>query len=276
MIDVHRSFFVDVLTSFLTSAKFARYEYEEYVLPIVEGDSVAAAADPVTQAIEVAHALAFRSGLGASLFAPEHSSVTADDVKGYASSVFTKGNIAVLGTGIAQNTLAQLVEKSFTKVTSASSSTTSASKYFGGETRVNAVHGPQTVFIGFGTTGSPTAELATLAAHLSPESSVKWAAGLSPLSSGLPEGTSVQSVYLPYSDASLLGLLVQGPTAASVKEAGKAAVQVLKEAAAPGGLKDSDLLKAVAKARFSTASAFDSREGIVSALGAKVCWLGYA
>lgn len=81
----------------------------------------------------------------------------------------------------------------------------------------------------------------------------------------------MQAVYLPYSDATLFGLLVQGETGEKVKEAGKVAVQALKSAAATGGLKGDELKSAIAKAKFAAASAVDGREGLVSVLGPKVC-----
>jgi len=261
-------FFVDVLSSFITSAKFTRHEYEEYVTPLIEGDVIAANSDPATRAIEVAHALAFRSGLGSSLFAPSHNSLTAEDIKSFAKSAFTKDNIAVLGTGIDQSVLAQLVEKSLGSAPATATSPSSPTSYFGGETRIEAHGGSQTVFIGFGATGAPSVELAILSAHLSPQASVKWSQGLSPIATSLPQGTSVQAVYLPYSDATLVGLLVQGTTAAGVKEAGKVAVNALKAASA--GVSSEEFKKAVAKARFSAASSLDSRDGLVSILGSKV------
>jgi len=265
------SFFVDLLTSFITSAKFTRHEFDEYVVPVIQAESLAASADPATHAIELAHALAFRSGLGSSLFASPHSSVTIDDIKSFAASAFSKGNIAVLGTGIDQSTLSKLVEKAFSPPPSSSTApTTSASSYHGGETRVEAHGGPQTVFIGFGSTGAPLPQLAALSAHLSPQPSVKWSQGLSPISSAIPTGTSVHTVFLPYSDATLFGFLVQGTTTAGVKEAGKAVVKALKDSALIGGIKADDLKKAIAKAKFTAASAVDGRDGIVSALGTKV------
>ena len=97
---------------------------------------------------------------------------------------------------------------------------------------------------------------------------MKWSKGISSIATGIPEGTSVQTVYLPYSDASLFGLLVQGSTAAGVKEAGKVAVQALKASAS--GLKEEDLKRAIAKAKFSAASASDNREGLIAVLGSKV------
>ncbi|KAH7911256.1 Metalloenzyme, LuxS/M16 peptidase-like protein [Hygrophoropsis aurantiaca] len=261
------SYFVDLISSILTSGKYLRHEYSEYVIPVIEAESVAASSDPATSALEAAHALAFRSGLGSSLFASPHSSVTLEDIKSYGASAFSKGNIAVLGTGIDQATLSKLVEKSLASVTSSASASTSPSAYFGGETRLESHGGPETVFIGFGATGPADPALAVLAAHLAPQPSVKWSQGLSPISAGLPVGTSVQTVLLPYSDATLFGLLVQGPTAQGVKEAAKVATKALKEA---GSVKGDELKKAIAKAKFSAASSIDSRDGILNTLSSKI------
>jgi len=259
-------FFVDLLTSFITSAKFTRHEFLEYVIPVLESESNAAISDPATHALELAHALAFRSGLGSSLFASPHSAVTVEDIKSFAASAFSKGNIAVLGTGIDQSTLSKLVEKALGSASSASAPSSSSSAYFGGETRLESHGGPQTVFIGYGVAGPSDPAIAALSAYLSPEPSLKWSKGLSPLAE-LPQGTSIRAIYLPYSDATLFGLLVQGTTTASVKEAGSAAVKALKEA---GGVSAEDLKKAVAKAKFAAASAIDGRDGIVNVLGPKV------
>ncbi|KAI0686929.1 Metalloenzyme, LuxS/M16 peptidase-like protein [Cytidiella melzeri] len=260
-------YFVDVLSSFITSAKFTRHELLEFVAPLCASESTAAFSNPATRAVELAHGLAFRNGLGAPLLATEHGHVDVDLVKSYASSVFGKGNIAVLGTGISQEALTKLVERSLGSLSAAASPATTPTSYHGGETRVDSHGGAQTVFIGFGTAGSPSAELAALAAHLNPQPSVKWSEGLSPLASSIPQGSSVQTVFLPYSDATLFGLLVQGETAEDVKVAGKAAVAALKEAS---NVKAEDLKKAVAKAKFAVASSTDSRSGLVSVLGSKV------
>lgn len=257
-----------MLTSFVTSANFTRHEFNEYVAPLITADTAAVTHDPATRAVDAAHDLAFRSGLGSSLFAPEHNSVTVNDVKSFAASVFNKGNIAIVGTGIDQATLSELVQKAFAMARAASTTSTPASKYFGGETRLTGNGGPQTVFIGFGTPGPSSPELATLAAHLSPIPSVKWSKGISPLTA-VPEGTSVTPVHLTYSDATLFGLLVQGSTVEGVKEAGKVAISALKAAAQ--GIKAETLTSAKAKAKFAAASAVDTREGLVAALGSKVC-----
>ncbi|KAJ2920803.1 hypothetical protein H1R20_g16293, partial [Candolleomyces eurysporus] len=262
------AFFLDVLSSFVTSAKFTRHEFQEYVAPLIEGDAAAAASNPAILAIELAHLIAFRQGLGASLYAPSHPHFGYKDVQDYASSVFTKDNIAVIGTNVDQAKVTELVNKAFASASSATGPATSASTYFGGENRIESSSGLQTAFIGFGTTGAPSAEVATLAAYLSPSPSIKWSKGTSALAAAIPEGASVQSVYLPYSDASLVGLLVQAPTAAGVKQAGQAAVQALKKAAS--GVSQEELTSAVAKAKFAAASAADARAGLVATIGSKI------
>jgi len=244
---------------------------QEYVNHLVAADTEAAVGNPATRALEAAHALAFRSGLGSSLFAPSsHNDVTLEDIKAFASSSFAQGNIAVIGTNIDSSRLNKLVESSFAGASQGGSAvSTPASKYFGGETRLEGSEGPQTVFIGFGTTNSGNAgEMAALAAHLSTTPSIKWSKSLSPIAAGIPEGASVQSVYLPYTDASLFGLLVQANTTSGVKEAGKVAVEALKKAAK--GLSQEELKAAVSRAKFAAANSVESREGLVHALGAKI------
>jgi len=172
----------------------------------------------------------------------------------------------VLGTGIDQATLSKLVDKALSYAPSAAAPSSSASTYFGGETRLDSDSGPQTIFIGYGVAGPSDPALAALAAYLNPAPALKWSKGLSPLSE-MPLGTSIQSVYLQYLDAALFGLLVQGTTTAGVKEAGKLVAKTLKEA---GGVKGEDLKKALAKAKFAAASSIDSRDGIINVLGPKV------
>lgn len=264
-----RDFFVDVLASFITSAKYTRHELDEYVAPFCAAETATAFASPATRALDLAHLLAFRTGLGVSPFTSAGTHISAEDIRAFADSVFTAGNIAVLGTGIAPDVLAKLLEKSLGAgaLSTAAAPKSTPSAYFGGETRIEAHGAPETVFVGFGTSGTPTAELAVLAAHLDPTPSVKWSQGLSPISAGIPVGTSVQTVLLPYSDAALFGLLIQGESTEGVKAAGKAVVAALKSA---GELKGDELKKAVVKAKFAAASASEGRDGLLSSLGASV------
>ncbi|CEL59165.1 ubiquinol-cytochrome c reductase core subunit 2 [Rhizoctonia solani AG-1 IB] len=243
--------FVELLSSVLTSTQFLPHELVEDVVPHSIAETTAALADPATQALELAHAIAFRStGLGASLFAQHPSKKSLDGLKEFAASAFTKGNVAVVGTGIDQSKLSELVSKHLAGLPSAGAGAKgSSSQYFGGETRIGS-HGGNAVFIGFGASAA-SPELSALQAHLDVTPALKWTTGSSPLA-----GTGAIPVYIPYSDAALFGVLVTGD---NVAEDTKTAVAALKK-----GLSKEEATKAVAKAKFKAASAIEAREGFLT------------
>lgn len=267
---MYRSFFVDVLADYIAGAKFTRHELTEYVLPAVLAESAAFAQSNSTRALELAHAFAFRSGLGHSLYAEESAAhhITAEDVKAFHAQALS--SVAVLGTGISSEAITSLFEKSFKKA-GISPSTVDAAKssYFGGSARVGSEHGPQTVFVGFGTSGTASLPaLYALNAHIDPVPSVKWTTGTSPLSAAIPAGVHARTVVLPYSDAALFGVLLQGDDAKAVGSAAKAAVDVFKSTASKVSAEEAT--KAVAKAKFAVAGGAEKRDGFVSLLGPKV------
>ena len=225
-------------------------------------------------ALDLAHTLAFRSGLGASLFAAPHAHLTPEDARSFAHTAFVKENIAVVGTGIDPGLLSKLVDHSFATLPSSAAAAPAKTMCFGGASRIAASgHGaqqPQTVFIGYGTVAPNLHELAALKAYLSPRPQLKWAHGsTSALFEGLPAHATVEPVLLPYTDAALFGVLVQAPTTKDVREASRITVNVLKGAA--GSVKAEELKKAVRKAKFEAASALERREGVVSVATAQVC-----
>ena len=225
-----------------------------------------AADNSAVTALDFGHTLAFRSGLGASLFAAPHAHLTPEYARSFAHTAFSKENIAIVGTGVDSGLLSKLAGHSFAPLLSTSAAAAPApTKYFGGESRVAAgghsLH-PQTVFIGYGTTAPNLQELAAVKAFLSLHPHLKWAHGsASPLFEGLLAHARVEPVLLPYIDAALFGVLVQAPTIKEVHDAGKIAVKVFKGAA--GSVKAEDLKKAVSKAKFEAASALERREGLV-------------
>ncbi|CCA75515.1 probable QCR2-40 kDa ubiquinol cytochrome-c reductase core protein 2 [Serendipita indica DSM 11827] len=261
------AYFVDLLSEVVTSTRFSRHEFMESVLPSVQAESSEASHNPVLTALDVAHSLAFRKGLGSSLVAsPAGPVITEEDVKAYAHSTFTKSGLSVFGTGIDSATLAKLVEKSLSSLASSgSSASASATKYFGGESRVLLEsHGPQTIFIGYGSASAVTPELQVLAAHLTNTPSIKWSEGAVSTFSNMPHGASVQTVLLPYSDATLFGFLIQAPTSETVHQAGKSVVAALKDVS--GSFKGDALKRAIAKAKMSSAAALETRQGLLDAI----------
>ncbi|KAL1411443.1 ubiquinol-cytochrome c reductase core subunit 1 [Vanrija albida] len=264
--------FLSLLASVLSSTQFLAHEYSELVLPTVQGDALAAAADPVTAALDAAHAVAFRRGLGNSLFAAAHTPVTLDAVKSYAQAAFAKSNIAVLGQGISTEALGAAVESAFGagSPSAASSLSTPASAYYGGEIRLpldthaNPTAKP-TLVIAYGQAGAATPELQVLANVLGGESALKWAPGqtLLSLAASKTPGASARAVFTPYSDASLISVVVQAPTDEAVRAVAADVAAAIKATAS--GVKDEQLKSAVAKAKFDQATALETQGSLVAA-----------
>lgn len=234
--------------------------------PQVEAEALAASSDPTAIALDTAHSLAFRNGLGNPIFASHP--VPLDAVKDFASKAFTKDNIVVIGSGISDEKLAELVGKKLKTLPSGGAKTTELSKttkYFGGESRLSVHGSSSTLFIGFGSDKPDAAALSVLAAHLDPTPSIKWTEGSSPLSK-LGPGVQVNIVNESYSDGALFGVLLHGEDVDKVKEAGKTAVKALKEAVDGTGLKDDAFKRAVAKAKYTAASALESGREVSSAV----------
>ena len=240
------------------------------MLPAVNSESTAATQSASIHALELAHALAFRNGLGHSLYADSHAtgSITAEDVRDlHAQAVSSPNNVAVLGTGISTESLAKLFESAVSAhKTSAAKPAPSAvpapaTAYHGSTTRVASAHGTQVVFVGFGSTASASVPaLHALAAHLNPTPALKWAGSSAPVASAIPAGINARSVLLPYSDATLVGVVLEGKDGAALKEGAKAVVGAIKDAAA-GKVGKEELARAVARARFQLAAGIEAREG---------------
>jgi len=274
-----RAHFIDFLASFLVSPKFTRHEFSEYVLPAVHSETSAASQYAPTHALELAHALAFRNGLGHSLYAEGQTtgSITAEDIRDlHARAVGNPSSIAILGTGISTETLAKLFEDAIsahktptTPVPTAPAAP--ATTYHGGAARLASAHGPQAIFIGFGSTASASVPaLHALAAHLNPAPALKWASSAAPVASGIPAGVHARSVLLPYSDATLIGVALEGTDGAALGKAAKAVVGAFKDAAAGGKVGKEELARAVARAKFQLAASVEAREGYVGTFGPKV------
>jgi len=269
-----RAYFVDVLASFIVSPKFSRHELSEYVLPAVHSESAAAVQSVPTHVLELAHELAFRNGLGYSLYADSQTTgdITTEDVRDFhARAVGNPSSVAVLGTGISTESLAKLFESALSAYKAVPTSPAApATTYHGGVARVASAHGPQAIFVGFGSTASASVPaLHALAAHLNPAPALKWAASAAPLASAIPAGVRAHSVLLPYSDATLLGILLEGRDVAALGEGAKAVVGAFKNAAG-GKVGKEELARAVARAKFQLAAGIEGREGYVGAFGPKV------
>lgn len=265
-----RAYFAELLGDAVTQAKFAAHEYNEEVIPQVASEYEQAIRDPSTYALDLAHQLAFRHGLGNSLFASPHTAVDFSSATAFAKSALSSSNFAVLSTGVDSGLLNSLVADFFV-TPSAAALSSPASAYFGGELRVPSVgHGSSLdhFLLAFkGASTSTAADLTVLRYLLGGESAVKWSAGLSPLSKLASGQASAHAFNLTYSDAGLFGVYISAPTSA----VGGLAVKVVNELKnVAKGASAEAVAGAIAKAKFAAAAAVESRVGRLELVGAQV------
>jgi ubiquinol-cytochrome c reductase core subunit 2 len=101
------------------------------------------------------------------------------------------------------------------------------------------------------------------------ETSVKWSTGSSALAqaAGKVHGASAKSFLLPYSDASLFGVVVTAPTSEGVAAVAKDVAAALKGASKASG---EEIKRAIAKAKFADAVSREQQLGLISTAGPAV------
>ncbi len=211
-------------------------------------------------ALDSAHGLAFHRGLGTPLYpsssTPLNKYLNEDSISQFAQSAYSKSNIAVVANGASQAELTKWVAEFFTETPSIAGALSSkATKYYGGEERIDHASGNAFV-IAFPGSSSFTAgssykpEIAVLAALLGGKSSIKWSPGFSLLSkaaSSFP-GASASTTQFAYSDAGLLTIQFSG-SASAIRSASAEAIKALKSIA-DGSVSKEDFTKAVALAKY--------------------------
>jgi hypothetical protein len=250
-----------ILASALTS--LPAHELHEEVERVLHLKQAALNADVSAIALDNAHAVAFHTGLGSSLYpatsTPVQKYLNEEYIASYADVVYSKPNIAVVADGAAPDALSKWVGQFFKGVPAAPRSgqalKTEASKYYGGEQRTSHTSGNSIVIAFPGSSyDSAKAEIAVLASLLGGQSSIKWSAGFSLLSKATAgTGVSISTSNLAYSDAGLLAVQVSG-TAASVRKGAEETVKALKSIA-EGIVAKEDVTKAIANAKFAALDA---------------------
>ncbi|KAJ3102856.1 ubiquinol-cytochrome c reductase core subunit 1 [Phlyctochytrium planicorne] len=264
---------VPLLAKQVFNPSFQPYEFLD-AQPFVLAESASALADPVTEVVDKLHQVAFRTGLGNSLFASPNSvnGLKRAHLQELAANTFTADRIAIVGTGVSHEELSELVESSLKSVSfSTSQSTASASQYFGGEARIEAgANSPALYAIGFKSTSYTAPQYAAsvvLRALLDGSKKVKW--GVTG-SSGLlaSSDASVVAFNSAYSDAGIFGLLVKGSTG-SVKAAAQKGIDTIKSVASSVSSSALESAKKGAILEFE-AAAFGSRDAATQEIAKKV------
>jgi ubiquinol-cytochrome c reductase core subunit 2 len=248
----------------------------EEVLKVVKLAQKEHLSSPLNIALDAAHSVAFHRGLGDPLYAnlvtPYITEFDAEGIAQFSEKVYTKENIAVVANGATQSDFAKWVGQFFGDVQSGSKESSPASKYYGGEARIAHSAG-NVLLVGFEGSSSFTSgstykpEIAVLTALLGGQSTIKWSPGFSLLSKAADAfpGVQVATQHAAYSDAGLLYITFSG-NAAAIKKASQEAVETLKKVAA-GDVKEEDMKKAIAVAKFRALEAGEQTEAGLEATG---------
>ncbi|CAO3659835.1 unnamed protein product [Rhizopus stolonifer] len=257
--------FAEILSNVVTKQKYQEHEFVD-VRNQTASESINAFADSEVNAIETAHQLAFRNGLGNSVFAKASNHVNNEAVKAFAQQIFTQDNVALVGTGIEHNVLVNLAEQ-FLNLPAGSAAKLSASKYFGGEARLDGHNNEYILaFEGASLNSAEFAALQVLRHTLGGELNVKYTAGsglFAQAASKFGQSAQIKAFNLGYSDAGLFGVQVSGTQAGS---AIAAAVEQLKAAK---NLSTEDFARGAAQAKFAATAGFETRLDRLQTLGAQ-------
>ncbi|KAI9205080.1 Metalloenzyme, LuxS/M16 peptidase-like protein [Polychytrium aggregatum] len=270
---------VPLLLSHVFNKQFHPYEFYR-IGPKTAAESSVTLADPVASSFEAVHRVAFRNGLGNSLFASEASVKALNRAKlhEFANNYFTADNITIVGNGVAHQDLVELVDKALESVqVNAKKAETTATKYFGGEHRIEA--GPQstaTYVVAFPSVARGSNDYAAalvLSSLLGGSQRIKWGASSALLGEASTANTSSSAFNASYSDAGLLGFVVQGQTA-DVKSVAQRSIDALKKIA-NGSVSEADVA-AAKKATIIDAEAgvWGSRETSVKEIAAETLTTG--
>ncbi|KAJ1664581.1 ubiquinol-cytochrome c reductase core subunit 1 [Coemansia sp. RSA 1813] len=257
-------YFVDVLADIATATKYAEHEFRDISKAVIF-ESLCAHTNPVTRLVDGIHQAAFRNGLGNSLYALSSSPVTTGDaVRQYAQAAFASNRVAIVGTGVGAQQLADLVsQSSLSGLGSQSSLTTSASKFVGGTQQVYESASPVSHYaLAFSAEPGMAPVLASL---LGAQKRMKWSTGVSPLAKlAASEGFEAEAFSFAYSDAGVVGVLVSAPTSQIKGAMEKVAAVIQKDIAAAG---DEAVQRAVAAAKVDAAETLATLKGTQLALG---------
>jgi len=191
---------------------------------------------PATQAMELLHEAAFRSGLGNSLYCPSSKvgSHGTAAINQFTAKHFTAGRTALLGVGISHSSLTKLAE--LLKLESGTGPSNVATKFSAGELRSETGGGMAYVALGSQTGGAVNVAEAMsnllLQRILGTGSNVKYGVGSGSLSQAAANAggnVAASGICQMYSDAGLIGALIVSE-AGSAGKAVSAVVSALRSA----------------------------------------------
>ncbi|KAJ1561627.1 ubiquinol-cytochrome c reductase core subunit 1 [Nowakowskiella sp. JEL0078] len=268
---------VPELLNLLFNKSFQPYEFLD-AIPSVIAESQAHLSLPETKIWEEAHTLAFRSGLGSPLFITKAAAgnLKRSSLTSLLEKSINPSRLVIIGSGIDHSELSGLVSSSLATKTfpTEAESTVAPSKYYGGETRIDAGPNSKAKYLfAFPTVGIKSSNYfasAILAALLNGSSKTQWGNPSGLLASASTASTTASTDLKSYTDIGLIGIKVEGHTG-EVSFVGQRAINVLKSVAS-GSIPEAALAGAKNSVIVDLESA--GREDVVANIARQVLALG--
>lgn len=217
---------IDYLADVVSNQAFKPWEVERSAAGMIKLEL--AQRSPASQAVELLHQAAFRSGLGNSLYCAPHKagSHSPAALQSFVSKHFTTNRAALLGVGVSHSSLTKFAD--LLSLESGAGPSAVATKYHGGELRVEA--GGNLAYVALAANCAGAVNVADCVAAmllqrvLGMGSQIKYSSGQGKLAQAAAAASSgnqsVSSIGQMYSDAGLLGALVICEAASAGKVVG--------------------------------------------------------
>lgn len=265
------------LLTHVTNSQFQPYEFYQHGNYTIQ-ETAAIHADPLNNVNDKLHAVAFRTGLGNHLYATEGALNHLDRKKmfDFSNKFFSPSHTAIVGLGINPRDFTSIYEDFVTaskfKGPVEPTPATKKTQYFGGEFRIDRGAGSAPILAYALPSVSFSDELypahLVLRGILDGEKHVIWGTeggANSVLSKVGTESTKASSIKASYSDAGLIGFIVNGKES-EISQVTKQAVAAIKKIASEG-VSEADLAKAKAVALIEYERAHGCRQGLLQEIG---------
>ena len=225
---------------------------------------------------EAMHKAAYRGGLAHSMFAPDHQvqKLTKDNVFEYFEKNYVLDRMSFVGLGVDETDFRDIIEQKFRLNGSDYKGVTGASRYVGGEARIQANF--PTTRVNFVVQGSPVTDLKSLAALEvlsflvggNGQAPVKYGSGatktLTNVINSISPSLKTSIINVNHSDTGLFGFSLYGSDA-TLKEATRTAVKHVKHIL--GGVSEKDLKEAKSAAKVRLLIESENQDAVFNAMG---------
>ncbi|EMR09748.1 hypothetical protein PNEG_01933 [Pneumocystis murina B123] len=248
------AYFVELLAEVLIKTKYNEFELNETVLPYALSENKRCYNEPAVFGQDVLHEIAFRRGLGRSIYTNERNYATVEMIGDYAKKSYVKNNLVVLATNADQSKLEELISEHFNDLSVGTLASSPKTIYYGGENRIGFKSYMNHFLISFPRPAAfmPSSEEYILLSYLlGTGSRVKWSYENSPfgiIEKNLSNGTKLLSNNFVYSDAGLFCIHIYGPIE-TLQVAVKSSIEALRSLAEK--IDNNDIKRAISQAKYS-------------------------